>query len=185
MKEEEQKERQRRTKRSKKEAKRALDQKIEGKRAWITNQQTHMIEKIVERVKETCGFLPDSSLFVKLNARKILGNTTKECYFNKVSNRPFRDLTLGKSIPPAAYEILDLGLKFVPTPKHTASYVKAIKSPSRLAYQLGLETICAGLEDQELPKNKAVHKVNIPPVLIIKGGGQETTCVSHGNQETF
>ena len=100
--EEGQEERTEEKKRIHKEARRALIQQIQWEKVWITTQQTQLIDKIKERVKEDLRFLPDPSLSVNLNTRKVLSNTTQECYFDKVHSKLFHDLTMGKSMSPSS-----------------------------------------------------------------------------------
>ena len=118
---------------------------------------------------EDYGFLPDLNLSTHLNARHVLGNTLSRCYFGKVLNRAFHDLTDGKSIPPAAHEILGLSMKFIPTPEYTTSTNHAVQSFDRLERDIGLKVHFAG-DESELPKTKLYLKSTwhppMPPLEI-------------------
>ena len=113
--------------------------------------------------------MPDLSLSIHLNARQVLGNTLSGCYFGKVLNRAFHDLTDGKSIPPAAHEILGLSLKFIPTPEYTTPTNLAVQSFDRLERDIGLKVWFAG-DDKELPKTKlylkSIWHPPLPPLEI-------------------
>ncbi|KAL7532009.1 hypothetical protein ACHAXR_004375 [Thalassiosira sp. AJA248-18] len=95
---------------------------------------------------------------------------TPGCYFGKVINRAFHDLTHGKSIPPAAHEILGLSLKFIPTPEYTTSTNFAAKSFARLERDVALKVWFAGEKLKELPKTKlyvkSIWQPPLPPLGI-------------------
>ena len=112
--------------------------------------------------------MPDLSLSTHLNTRHVLGNTLVKCYFGKVLNRAFHDLTTGKSVPPAAHEILGLSLKFIPTPEFTTTSAVAANNFARLERDVGLKCFFNGSPPIERTGTKLFVKSpwNPPPPPI-------------------
>ena len=108
--------------------------------------------------------MPNLNLSIHLNARHVLGNTLTGCYFGKVLNKQFHDLTDGKSIPPAAHEILGLSLKFIPTPEYTTHTNHAVQSFDRLERDVALKVWFAG-EKSDLDETKLYLKSDWHPPL--------------------
>jgi hypothetical protein len=77
-------------------------------------QADHSIERTA---REEFWFYPNLFLFVHLNTRIVLSNTTTGCYFSQVYSKAFHNLTTSKSIPFTAHYVLGLGLNFVPVPE--------------------------------------------------------------------
>ena len=103
--------------------------------------------------------MPDLSLSTHLNARHVLGNTLVKCYFGKVLNRAFHDLTTGKSVPPAAHEILGLSLKFILAPEFTTTSAVAAYNVARLERDVGLKCFYNGSP----PKERTWTKLYLKP----------------------
>ena len=83
----------------------------------------------------------------------MLGTTLLADYLNHVRNKSFHDLTDGNKIPPAAFHILGLGLKFIPTPNKVTSVRDIEPSLDRLSRNVELKCFYAA-DDNEMPKTK-------------------------------
>ena len=64
----------------------------------------------------------DHTLSTFQNACLHLGNTPAHLYFKKVVNLSFHDLTLDKSVPPLAAQLLGLGMKFIVNPQTLSTF---------------------------------------------------------------
>jgi hypothetical protein len=95
------------------------------------------------RVKLCIRFLPDLALSIHKNVRQVLGNMSPECDLLKAANTALHDLTKGKSLPPAANSLLELGLKLIPTPRYSSSCSKVEPSLARIERDIGLKTFFA------------------------------------------
>lgn len=95
-------------------------------------------------VESSYGFIPDPSLSIHHNARKVLGDMTLACYQNQVDNLKFHDLTDGNILPASAASVIGLGLKFIPTPKFSPSSKDVTLASDRLERDLSLRIHFAG-----------------------------------------
>jgi hypothetical protein len=116
------------------------------------------------RVKSCIRFLPNLALSIHKNARQVLGDMSPGCYLLKAANTAFHDLTKWKSLPPAASSLLGLGLKFIPTPRHSSSLSKVESSLVWIECDIGLKTFFAGQDDGSTP-SKLRAKSNWCPLL--------------------
>ena len=120
--------------------------------------------QIEEEIASSYGFLPDLSTSIHLNARRVLGETPPESYFNTPSNLAFHDLTTDGSVPPATRTILGLSTKFIPTPKYTSSRKVAEEAYERFERDVSLKYHFAG-EDNDWQKTKLyVKSIWRPPM---------------------
>ena len=102
--------------------------------------------QIEHEVKATHGFLPDLLCSIHLNARKVLGSTTPECYFPHPINSSCHDITEAKSLPYAARKVLGLGGKFIITPPFTTPTCHIRDKLEGLARDVALKVHFAGDE---------------------------------------
>ena len=70
------------------------------------------------------GFIADPTKPTKFNACEQLKHTPTWYYFSRPNNLAFHDFTKSTSPPKNLKSLLGLGLKFIPTPKHTNSWNK-------------------------------------------------------------
>ena len=85
-----------------------------------------------------------------------MGDTSPGCYFLKVMNTAFHDLTRGKLLPPSTTSLLGLSLKFIPTPRYAPSATNVAPSFDRIERDIGLKTFFAGHDqEKEIPKFQA------------------------------
>ena len=104
------------------------------------------------------GFLPDTSSLIHKNDIRDLGDTPPGYYFNSPLDLAFRDLTIGKALPPAAHTVMGLSNKFIPTPSTTTERVTAIEAFERLDRDVSLKVYFAG--DTLLESSKTKLYVN-------------------------
>ena len=97
-----------------------------------------------KQVSSQYGIYPDLSLSSNLNARRVFGNTPINSYFSRVQNLAFHDLTLSQKVPKAAAEVLDLGLKFIPTSSSLTTKSKAQASAREVTRNVLLKAFFAG-----------------------------------------
>ena len=71
------------------------------------------------QTKKNYGFIPDTSVSIHLNCRRILGDTPTQEYFCLFRNKSFHDFTTKELIPFAVRNLLGNGLKFIVTPKRS------------------------------------------------------------------
>ena len=102
-------------------------------------------------------------LTLKLNAQKVLGDTSVAMYFDSPSNLAFHDLTDG-AVPKAAKSVLGLSGKFVVSPKEPTSRKKAMESFETFAKNVCWKVLFAG-EESEFSRSKLYLKsTRSPPV---------------------
>ena len=121
------------------------------------------------RVKSCIGFLMNLALSFHKNAQQVLGNMSPGCYHLKAADTAFHDLTKQKSLPPAASSLLGLGLKFIPTPRHSSSHSKVEPSLAQIERDIGLKTFFVGQGDGSTPSKlraKSNWRPPLPPRTI-------------------
>ena len=89
------------------------------KKEELNHHNTHLIHiennAVINKLTRF-NFLPDPFKTHHMNMQNTLGNTPPSKYFS-VSNLAFHDLTTGGILPQSANTLLELGLKYIPTPQ--------------------------------------------------------------------
>ena len=101
------------------------------------------------QTKKNYGFIPDTSVSIHLNCRRILGDTPTIEYFSQLINKSFHDLTTGGSFPPAAASLLGLGHKYIIVPKKSLKSNDIDETTKRFIRDLYLKVHFAEDDDEE------------------------------------
>jgi hypothetical protein len=99
-----------------------VQDQVEWERTREENRCLQIVQAAEWRARSCFGFLPNLALSNHKNARMVMGDMSPGCYFLKVAQSTFHDLTKAKMLPPAALSLLGLSLKFIPMPQHPPSF---------------------------------------------------------------
>ena len=98
-----------------------IKKQIQWEKARWQQEKAQLIANIEQEVSSANGFLPDLLCSTHINARKVLGSTTTECYFTHPTKSSCHDLTVDRSTSQAAKQVLGLGGKFIVKPEYTTA----------------------------------------------------------------
>jgi hypothetical protein len=129
--------------------------KIAWEKSREENCRSQVMQAMEWRVEKSHGFLPALTLSTHLNARQVLGNTSPGCYFLRASNSTFHDLKNNHSLPPTAASLLELGLKFIPTPGLSPAAEEIAPSLDCIERDIGLKTYFSSRDEGKYSKLRA------------------------------
>ncbi len=141
-----------------------IQAQINWERKQEENRSLQLMRAAEWRVKSCIRFLPNLALSIHKNARQVLGDMTPRCYLLKAANTEFHDLTKRKSLLLAASSLLGLGLKFIPTPRHSSSRSEVEPSLAWIEHDIGLKTFFAGQDDGSTPSKLRAKSNSCPPL---------------------
>ena len=121
------------------------------------------------RIRSSFGFLPDLTLSAHKNAREVMSKISPGCYFSKLTNSAFHNLTGKTSLPATTRSLLGLGLKFIPVPRIAPTAMDIEPSLDRFERDIGLRTFFAGRnQEKDIAKLRAtsIWRPPLPPQQV-------------------